>query len=340
MSEPSKRGSAPGRVNLIGEWIDFNGGLVMPMTLTRQVHVSLYPGDPEYDQISSDRFSGIASVPIDAPAEGHWPDYVRGALAHARDGGWIEGGQKVHVSGELPAGAGVSSSAAIIIAVLRAAGSGQPQLPPPELAKTARKIENDFIGVPCGIMDQMAIAAGRPGKVMGLDTRTLAYQMVDVPRDWAFLVFDSGLRRSLADGRYRERREECLAAATRLGYDWLVDAPEQAIRNLPEILRRRARHVTSENKRSKAAMNALGRADRADFGRLMDESHVSMRDDMEASHPAIDEMVIAARHAGADGARITGAGFGGCFVCLVPADQQTAIANQLQDLFPALQRIS
>ncbi len=165
-------------------------------------------------------------------------------------------------------------------------------------------------------MDQMAIAAGRPGMAMALDTRTLSFDLIAIPGDWSFLVLDSGVARALADGRYRHRRGECLEAASRLGCEWLVDAGEGALDGLPPTLSGRARHVVSEHQRSLAARQALLSGNRTAFGQLMNASHASLRDDMDVSHPVIDEMVVAARAAGADGARITGAGFGGCLVAI------------------------
>lgn len=330
----------PGRVNLIGEWIDFNGGVVLPMTLDRHVTVGLIPNKTDKDMIRSAQFADQGAFPVDAPAAGHWSDYVRGALQYARNARWIAGGVDAEIASDIPVGAGLSSSAATIVATLRAASVGLSSVDPVSIAQAARKIENEFIGVPCGIMDQMAVALGRPGAALALDTRDCSYRLVDVPSDWVFAVIASGTRRALADGRYKERREECLAAAQALSVDLLCDADISAAVRLPANLAGRARHVIAEGARSRRAVDALSQGNRPAFGRLMSESHASLRDNMDVSVPAIDALVADALRLGADGARITGAGFGGCIVCLVEASRAAAWWEALSSRHPAAERIA
>lgn len=332
--------TVPGRVNLIGEWIDFNGGLVLPMAINRFVTVSVLEQGLAEDTIGSDSFGVEHKAALDAPPAGHWADYVRGALAFARAQGWIEGGQRVQTTSTLPAGAGVSSSAATIVATLKACGAEAAGLTATDVALAARRVENEFIGVPCGIMDQMAVSLCSPGHVLALETSTLSNELVALPADWQFLVINSGYPRSLADGAYKARRDECLAAATSLGINPLCKAQLDDLNALSEIEKRRARHAVTEDARSRQALSALKTKQRNEFGELMIASHASLAADMEVSHPAINAMVSCAVAAGADGARITGAGFGGCFVVLTSQSKSEAVWQVLHSQFPGISRLN
>ncbi len=339
-ASPLHGARTPGRVNLIGEWIDFNGGTVLPMALPHFVELDIRPNNLGLDRIRSEQFAGQRDFALGAQAAGHWSDYVRGALQYARARAWLAGGQDVRVTSTLPAGAGLSSSAATIVATLKAArGSGQP-MDPVSMALAAREIENEFIGVPCGIMDQMAVAIGAEGSVLALDTRDCSYRLIPVPDGWTFAVIHSGIGRALSDGRYKLRREECLRASDALKVAFLCDADEEATGALPPALAGRARHVISESQRSLAAIGALQSDDQQAFGRLMTASHASLRDDFEVSVPEIDAMVRDAVALGAAGARITGAGFGGCFVCLIDAPSAENWWLALKARHPGLQRIA
>jgi galactokinase len=314
------RAAVPGRVNLIGEWIDFNGGTVLPMALKRSVRLEMRPNNEEKDRVSSAQYEDLAFIDCNAPAQEHWSDYVRGSLQYARARGWIACGMDVTLSSDIPVGAGLSSSAATVVATLRAASQSIPGIDATTIALAAQQVENEFIGVPCGIMDQMAVAISKNGHALALDTRTLSHQLIKVPGDWTFAVIHSGIGRELADGRYRIRREECLRAADRLGVEYLCDGELKTLNTLPYPLAERAHHVISEGKRALMAVDALQSGDRRAFGRLMSESHVSLRKHFDVSVPAIDAIVADAVALGAHGARITGAGFGGCIVCLLDAD--------------------
>jgi len=332
--------TTPGRVNLIGEWIDFNGGTVLPMALSQSVLLKLHANGGDLDRIRSEQFTDCVDFDINAPAANHWSDYVRGALQYARAQGWLTGGQDVSLSSTIPVGAGLSSSAATIVAALKASSLHLKGIDPVSIAAAAKAIENDFIGVPCGIMDQMAVAIGTKGNVLALDTRDCTYQIISVPSDWTIAVVHSGIGRALADGRYKIRREECLNAADALNVSYLCDADLELAEALPAVLAKRARHVISEGRRSLLAVDALRRGDRQALGRLMNESHASLRDDFEVSVPEMDSMVRDAVEFGADGARMTGAGFGGCFVCLIAADRAEAWWPKLQARYPGLKRIA
>ena len=332
--------TVPCRVNLIGEWIDFNGGTVLPMALKSSVRVDIQSNKSHSDQISSEQFDGPRVFGIDAPATDHWADYIRGALQYARQQEWISAGQDVHVKSAIPVGAGLSSSAAIIVAALKAARPPFTSVTDADLALAAKEIENRFIGVPCGIMDQMAVALGNPGSALALDTHDCSYELLDIPASWSIVVAHSGLHRALTDGRYRARRDECLEAARQIGAEYLCDASFDFLDALDPILAKRARHVISEGKRSKEAVAALRSDDRARFGQLMIESHNSLRDDMDVSVPGIDQLVAHAIDLGAEGARITGAGFGGCVVALIDPSILANWWRELTALHPTIKRIS
>jgi galactokinase len=321
--EPGMTASAPARVNLIGEWVDFNGGLVLPAALPIGVEIAVGEGGDQ-DEIASGHFDGAARFALDAPAAGHWSDYVRGALQHGRREGWISGGRRVFVSSDMPAGAGLSSSAAVIVATLLALRGPVSEAERVESAVQARAIENEYIGVPCGIMDQMAVALARPGQALALDTGDLSYRRLAIPEGWRFSVVHSGVDRALADGAYAERRAACQTACEALGVSQLCGLDPERADSLPAELAPIARHVIREDARARRAAEHLAAAEFDAFGALMEESHASLRDDFRVSTPEVDALVADALVAGAAGARITGAGFGGCIVALTRAEEAEA----------------
>ncbi len=306
----------PGRVNLIGEWIDFNGGWVLPAALPLGVAITVELNGSDQDSVRSAQFDGIAEAPLDATAKNHWADYVFGALQTARSEGWLVSGADVTLDSDIPAGAGVSSSAAVSVGTLRALAPEGTD--PTRIATLAREVENVFIGVPCGIMDQMAVAQTGPGEALALDTKTLNFERIAFPATWRFAVIHSGVERALADGRYKQRRDACLKAAKALDVAWLCDAED--VSSLPAELLPIARHAVTENARTEDAIKALRGDDKAAFGALMSASHASLRDDFDVSTPEVDALVADAIQHGALGARMTGAGFGGCIVLLLPDD--------------------
>ena len=311
----------PGRVNLIGEHIDYNGGRVLPTALELGVTAALSPRADGKIKISSDKFEGIATRSMIEPAAEHWSDYIAGAVQLAKSEGFGPNGANIAVTTNLPFGAGISSSAAITVCILRALRdiSGA-ELSETQIAVLARKVENNFICMPCGIMDQMAVAIARPGQALSLNTQTLEYDLIDLPKFHHMAVIHSGVFRQLNEGRYKIRKEECdqvKAAAGREDICLMSDAELSALHSLPSEIFKRARHCVTEHRRSLAAAEALKAAHMQDFGALMNASHASMRDDFEISVPAVDALVEDAQRFGAVGARLTGGGFGGCIVACV-----------------------
>jgi len=312
--------SAPGRVNLIGEHTDYNGGLVLPGALSIGLEVQLEPTSGDAIEVRSDSYDAQELRTLTEEASGSWADPCVGALREAHRLGLIDGGARVHVRSTIPEGSGLSSSAALIVAVLkaaRAAAEGGPD--DVEIAVAARRVENEYMGVPCGIMDQMAVALATPGRAMALDTRTLTYDLVALPQGYEMVVVHSGLTRKLTDGRYAARKVECDAAKSFFGTEdlCLLDRATVEAADLDDVSKRRTLHCLTEHARVVDAVEAMRASDMQTFGALMNASHVSMRDWFEMSLPEIDALVASAVDLGALGARLTGGGFGGCIVaCL------------------------
>lgn len=320
--------TSPGRVNLIGEHTDYNGGWVLPAALSVSLTAALAPRNDDRIIISAQGFSGTAERTLTDPASGDWSDPAVGAIIEAVKLGLLSGGADLSIQSSIPAGSGLSSSAALIVTILKAAriaaGSG---LSDTEIAVAARRVENDYIGVPCGIMDQMAVAIAKPGEAMALDTQSLEYRVVALPNTHDMVVIHSGRTRKLTDGNYAARKEECDAAKTAFDTDdlCLLDPDEIAeFDGIDATIRRRARHCATEHRRVLAAIEALDSGDTCQFGALMIASHASMRGDFEMSLPAIDALVDDAVALGAVGARLTGGGFGGCIVACVERDKRSA----------------
>ena len=324
---------APGRANLIGEHTDYNQGWVLPFALGLGVTVAAARRGDGVLAIRSRQAPGApADLPLAALAPGAvtgWAAYPAGVAWALREAGHpLAGGASLAVDSDLPQGAGLSSSAALeCAAALALDGLHGLGLPRPELATLAQRAENDFVGVPSGIMDQSASLLSRAGHALLLDCRTGV--TADVPLDpaaagLALLIVDTGARHALGDGRYAQRRRECERAAALLGVGSLRDVTSPAeVGPLGDpVLRRRARHVVTENGRVKQAVALLTGGGLAGVGTLLYESHASLRDDFEVSWPEADVAVEAARAAGALGARMMGGGFGGSALALVPAGQR------------------
>ena len=325
--EPSGVTFAPGRVNLMGEHVDYSDGLVLPMPITAGTAVAWGPGEDagveavalDLDR-ARDRFELGAAQPH-APAD--WRSYVRGMASCLAARGHRLGGARLAICGDIPRGAGLSSSASLCVAVGRAlvTASGRAALPPRELALAAQAAEHHWAGVHCGIMDQMAVAAGAPGHAVLLDCRDLTTRSIALPADWAVLIVQSGVVRGLVDGHYNARRADCEVAARALGVTALrdVDAAQIATAALDPVVRRRALHVAHEIARTRAAVAAITARDLTALGVLMRASHASLRDQFEVSVPPVDALVEVLNMAiGADGgARMTGGGFGGAVVSVL-----------------------
>jgi len=313
---------APGRVNLIGEHTDYNGGFVLPVGIDRTVAVAAAPAEGKRVRVYSADFDARDEWQVDAPrrtGRREWRDYVRGVAWALLDAGYELRGADVAIAGDVPLGAGLSSSAALEVAVGGAlCGIGGVEVKMQRLALLCQKAENQFVGVQCGIMDQLAAACAREEHALLVDCRSLQVERVPLPDDVAIVVVDSKVQRALGETAYNERREDCVAAAWALGIKALRDASERDVGPLPEPLNRRTRHVISENRRVLEAVAALRSENLNRIGKLMYESHASLRDDFEVSTPELDLLVeLALRTEGVIGARLTGAGFGGCTVNLV-----------------------
>ncbi|MFO7743438.1 MAG: galactokinase [Anaerolineae bacterium] len=318
---------APGRVNLIGEHTDYNDGFALPMAINRAIWIALQPrGDGRVVARALD-LDDATDFHLNAPenrGEG-WAEYLKGVAWSLQEAGYELQGWEGVLVGDVPRGAGLSSSAALECATARAfsAVSGIPW-DPAEMAKVCQRAENEWVGVQCGIMDQMIAAAGQPGHALLIDCRSLDTEPVPLPPDTAVIVLDTATRRGLVDSVYNERREGCEAAARFFGVPALRDVSaaqfEARAHELDDTLRSRARHVVTENARTLQAAEAMRRGDRREMGRLMNASHTSLRDDFAVSSRELDAMAACARRQEVCyGARMTGAGFGGCAVALVRA---------------------
>ncbi len=319
---PEASAYAPGRVNLLGEHTDYNGGLVLPMPLALGTAVALGKSDkPGTATIASSAFDNVDERQLTEPATGAWSDYVLGSFGAGLADPSDNNGLNVMVATDLPLGSGLSSSAAIEVATLRAIANLEGRtLDHVEIALTARKIENDFVGLPCGIMDQFCVSVGNPGEAILLDTTTLQHQPVPLPEGYNFVVVHSGVTHKLTDDGYATRVDECNRACAALGVAQLSDLSEDALVRIAELdapLDGRARHIVTENARVRAGLDALKSGDVAAFGALMLASHVSQRDDFAVSVREVDRLVDVAMAEGATGARLTGGGFGGSVVALV-----------------------
>jgi galactokinase len=311
---------APGRVNLIGDHTDYQDGFCLPMAIDREVVVRARPRNDGLVVATSDRIAGIVEIPAEgvaepstvAPAWGRPLAAVLRLLAHPNR---VPIGFTAAVTSTVPVGSGLSSSAAFAVAAATtAAHASGMSLAPDSVARIARAAEQAATGVPCGVMDQIASVSGRAGHALLLDCRSLAVEPVALPPSVAILVVHTGMARRLEDSAYAERRAECAAAAGHAGVRALRDATPDQVADNPF-----ARHVVSENRRVLDFVAALRAGDLEGCGRLMTASHTSLRDDFRVSTPELDALVDALLRAGAHGARLTGAGFGGCAIALVAA---------------------
>jgi len=329
---PAAVAYAPGRVNLIGEHTDYNGGMVLPAALPIGIEVAIRPRSDDRICVASSDFDGVIEASLSSKSAGGWADYAIGGALHAKAKGLLTGGVDIAVRSSMPYGGGLSSSAALIVAVLKAARKAAgAQIDDRDIAILARAVETDFIGVPVGIMDQMAVAVAAPGFALALDTKTLDFEPIALPDAFHMAVVHSGFERELKDGRYAARKTECDAARDALAIDdiCLLSDDELAHAQLDAPLDKRVRHCVSEHRRTRAAAHALKSGAMEAFGALMNESHASMRDDFEMSLAGIDALVDDARRTGAIGARLTGGGFGGCIVACVP---KTALEQWTKDI--------
>lgn len=316
---------APGRVNLIGEHTDYNDGFVLPMAIDRAVWIALRPRDDRRVRLYSADFDETAEFSLDELRnEGNsWVEYIKGVAFVLQSEGYPVSGWEGVIAGDVPIGAGLSSSAAVEMASARAfaALDGWPW-DARVMAKAGRRVENEWIGVNSGIMDQMISAAGRAGHALLIDCRSLETEAVPLPPGVAVVILDTMTRRGLVDSEYNDRRMQCERAAAVMGVPALRDADMELLYrksgDLDPVTARRAKHVISEDQRTLDAAAVMRQGDAVAMGRLMNESHISMRDDFEISRREMDTMVeLAQADPNCYGARMTGGGFGGAAVALV-----------------------
>jgi galactokinase len=325
---------ARGRVNLIGEHTDYNGGLVLPTPIPQRTTIELRERSDDRVIVASREIGASAEYRLgDERRRATWVDYVMGCTAVLREAGYRIAGAELHVTSDVPIGSGLSSSAALEVAVLRAFRDAFAlALDDTRLALLGQRAEVELVGAPVGAMDQLVASLGTLGAALFIDFQGLAIRSIPLPPA-DLVVIASGLRHDHASGNYRVRRAECDEAARRLGVPVLrgvtvADLP--AILRLPSPLDRRARHVVTENARVLAAVRAIEGADLAGLGALLEAAHGSMRDDFEASLPAIDRLVeIANADPAVYGARLTGGGFGGSIVALAVRGEGAAASERI-----------
>ena len=328
---------APGRVNLIGEHTDYNAGFVLPMAIDRATWIALRPRSDRTVHLASAEHGAGFEFDLDHVTRGGvpWQEYPKGVAHVLREHGYPLRGWEGVSRCDVPMGAGLSSSASFELAVARAfaAVSGW-NWEPLAMARICQQAENKWVGVNCGLMDQLASALGQEGHALLIDCRDGKATPVPLSGDAAIVILDTATRRRLADSAYNERRRQCEQAAEILGVAALRDVSSGELNRvegrLGPVLHRRARHVVTGNDRTVRAAEAMRTGDLAGLGQLMNESHESLRVDFEVSSAALDRMVSIARATpGCIGARMTGAGFGGCAVALVEARQAETFADSV-----------
>jgi galactokinase len=340
---------APGRVNLLGEHVDYNDGFVLPIAIDRATWLAFSPSDPDQTALTAlDLSEGVSFTPETLAAKtdasgrplSTWALYPAGVMWAVQEAGLATPALKGVYTSNVPQGSGLSSSASVEMAfVLAWQTLGGWKLPPMERALLGQKAENQYVGVNCGIMDQFASACGEQNRLLHLDCRSLEWQALPLPNDIAIVIADTKMRRTLTSGEYNKRRADCEEAVRILseklpGIKSLRDVPvdtfNQYASELPERVEKRARHVVEEIERSVRAIPWLEGGDMAEFGKLLNQCHTSLRDLYEVSIPELDTLVrVAQSLPGCYGARLTGAGFGGCTVNLVAREQTDAFSRAL-----------
>ena len=332
--------SAPGRVNLIGEHTDYNGGFALPIALPQRTNVLFTPAEIATLTVLSDRAQESVCIPLDTePGQiTGWGAYVAGVIWALRGSGFPVSGGTMSIRSDVPIGSGLSSSAALECAVLGALASaaGVP-IDRMEQARIGQRAENDYVGAPTGLLDQLASLFGEVSTAALIDFRDVAVHPVPFDPDAsgvALLLFDSGQRHGHVDGEYAARRASCERAAAALGVVSLREVQHRGVQVLDGVTdpvdARRARHVLTENERVLDFVAACAELDFAAAGKLFTASHVSMRDDFEITTANLDVIADAAVAAGALGARMTGGGFGGCVIALVPAELTLKVGDAVR----------
>lgn len=321
---------APGRVNLLGEHTDYNDGYVLPTAIPQKMHIQLRQNGLDRFRLYAASLDEMSEFTLADKPQQHFAHYIYGCIMLA---GADIPPLDIHIGSNVPMEVGVSSSAALEVAMLRALRElMQLPLDDVEVARLAQRAEIEYAGVKCGIMDQMASSLADAGHMLFLDTRTLEREVLPLPADSEILVIDSGVARTLAGSKYNERRQECEQAAEMLQVAALRDVTDEHLAEaLPDPLCRRARHVITENNRVLRAREGVSAAE---FGQLMNASHRSLRDDYEVSIPALDELVALMQdQSDVYGARLTGAGFGGACVALCKTGTARQVADTVLHLY-------
>lgn len=348
--KPTAMAVGPGRVNLIGEHTDYNDGYVLPVALKRDVRIVFRPRTDRHVQLYSVEYDGWFEFNLDSMTYNQdvlWSNYIQGVAWALQEAGLHLTGMDAVISGNVPKGSGLSSSAALEIATARAfiqASDQEGKLSGPQVAKAAQRAENAFVGVNCGIMDQFISMLGEENHALLIDCRSLDYQLVPFPEEAALVIGNTKASRSLATSAYNQRRQECESGVATLqtvlpAIKALRDVSSAQLEAhkalLSPVVYRRCYHVVSENERVLQTVAALQRGDLATVGQLMNASHESLRVDYEVSSDALNVMVEAMRSApGCYGARLTGAGFGGCAVALVEPGAEQSVADMIYERYP------
>ncbi|MCX6058515.1 MAG: galactokinase [Chloroflexi bacterium] len=342
-SKPEFIVRAPGRVNLIGEHTDYNDGFVLPMAIDRAVWIALTPRADSHIHIRSlDLETDSAFDLSDLTKSEGWAEYIKGVAYELRNAGYQLRGFDAVMTGDVPRGAGLSSSAAVELATARAfAAASAFAWDAPKMARLAQKAENEWVGVNCGIMDQMASAACREGYALFLDCRSLEHQHAPLPAGISIIILDTSTRRGLVDSAYNERRNQCEEAARWFGVKALRDVSVQEFeretikaKNISAVVLKRARHIITENARVLEAVEVMKAGNIKRLGELFNASHESLRDDFEVTNEALNIMVTCAREQESClGARMTGAGFGGCAVALVSKENAQEFTKSVSSAY-------
>ena len=322
---PAKIILSPGRVNLIGEHTDYNGGFVLPMAINRYLLLAVQKRKDNLVKVVSTDFKERIEFSTSSleKNEFSWGEYIKGCCWALQEKGHVLRGFEAVISSNIPVGASLSSSAALELGILRAAAhSSHIDWDPVAMAKLGQHAENDWVGMNCGVMDQMICACGRKNHALLIDCRDMILRNCPLPQNSSIVILDTTTRRGLVDSAYNERRKECFEAAAIMNVELLRSADKELLRQhkkqLSALSYMRAKHIIYENKRVLQAAEAMENGDGARLGKLMYDSHLSLRDDFEVSGDALNVMVeCAMEHQACLGARMTGAGFAGCAIALV-----------------------
>jgi galactokinase len=335
---------APGRVNLIGEHTDYNDGFVMPAAIEFYTSVALGKRNDRLLQVYSEQFAEKVEISLDTlagPPRRHWSDFIRGVAAVLEASGNRLSGANLSIDGQVPLGAGLSSSASLEVSTaLALMAASDFNLPAVELAKLCQRAEHEYVGTRCGIMDQFIAVFGRSGHALMLDCRSLQYELLPIPPDVRLVICNTTVKHDLAAGEYNRRRADCETGVRAMQQhlpnvlalrDVTFSQLETYRNELPDRVYRRCRHVIRENERVLTASGALRSGNLARFGQLMYESHNCLRDDYQVSCRELDLLVeLASACDGVLGARMTGGGFGGCTINLVRADAVDRFQHRVQ----------